>query len=92
MEIGDAGNADDTTGSPNPAGKVEYDYRIGKYEISEDMINKANTLGGLGITKDTRGADKPATNITWYEAAMFAFSAGALEECGRMVGGWRKAL
>ena len=44
---------------------------IGKYEISEDMINKANTLGGLLLTKDTRGADKPATSITWNEAARF---------------------
>ena len=44
---------------------------MGKYEISEQMINKANTLGGLFITKDTRGADKPASNMTWNEAARF---------------------
>ena len=55
----------------NPAGAVAYNYRIGKYEISEQMIDKANALGGLGITKDTRGPDKPATSVTWYEAAMF---------------------
>jgi sulfatase modifying factor 1 len=35
------------------------------------MIEKANALGGLGITKDTRGPDKPATSISWFEAARF---------------------
>jgi formylglycine-generating enzyme required for sulfatase activity len=28
-------------------------------------------LGALGITKDTRGADKPATSVSWFEAAQF---------------------
>jgi len=71
VNIGNPGNAADTTGDPNPAGKVDYFYRIGTYEISEDMITKANTLGGLGITKDARGADKPATSVCWDEAARF---------------------
>ena len=35
------------------------------------MINKANALGNLGITKDSRGPNKPATNISWFEAAEF---------------------
>ena len=35
------------------------------------MIDKANTLGGLGITKDTRGANQPATSVSWNEAARF---------------------
>jgi hypothetical protein len=71
VHIGNPGNAADTTGNPNPAGAVPYSYNIGKYEISEQMVDKANTLGGLGITKDTRGADKPATSIMWNEAARF---------------------
>ena len=71
VNVGDPDNADDTTGDPNPAGKVEYTYRMGQFEISEDMIDKANTLGGLGITKDTRGPNKPATNVSWPEAAQF---------------------
>jgi formylglycine-generating enzyme len=69
--IGNPGNAADTTGSPNPAGSVGNTYRIGTYETSEQMIDKANALGGLGITKDARGADKPATSISWNEAARF---------------------
>jgi sulfatase modifying factor 1 len=72
VTIGNPGNPADTTGNPNPAGSVPYSYRIGKYEISEQMIEKANLLGGLGITKDARGSDKPATSVSWFEAAQFA--------------------
>jgi formylglycine-generating enzyme len=71
VTIGNPGNAADTTGNPNPAGSVPYTYRMDKFEISEQMIDKANTLGGLNITKDTRGADKPATSVSWNEAARF---------------------
>jgi formylglycine-generating enzyme len=69
VTIGNPGNPPDA--NPNPAGAVPYSYRIGKYEISEQMVDKANALGGLGITKDARGPDKPATSVTWYEAARF---------------------
>jgi hypothetical protein len=69
VPIRNAGNPPDA--NPNPAGAVPYKYRIGKYEISEQMVDKANALGGLGITKDTRGPDMPATSVTWYEAAQF---------------------
>jgi formylglycine-generating enzyme required for sulfatase activity len=71
VSIGNPDNPVDATGNPNPAGKVEYVYRMGKYEISEDIINKANALGGLGITHNNRGLKKPATSISWFEAAMF---------------------
>ena len=69
VTIDHPGNPPDA--NPNPAGAVDYTYRIGKYEISEQMIDKANTLGSLGITKDARGPDYPATSVTWYEAARF---------------------
>ncbi len=71
VTIGNAGNADDTTGFPNPAGKVDSTYRMGQFEISEDMINKANAQSSLSITHDNRGANKPATSISWLEAAQF---------------------
>jgi formylglycine-generating enzyme len=71
VTIGRPGNLPDTTGVPNPAGSVPYAYRIGKYEISEQMIDKANALGGLGIIKDSRGPDKPVTRVSWFEAAKF---------------------
>jgi sulfatase modifying factor 1 len=69
VAIGNPGNAADTTGNPISAGSVAYDYRIGTFEISEQMIDKANALGGLGITKNTRSSDKPATAVSWNEAA-----------------------
>jgi hypothetical protein len=47
VKIGSPGNPPDA--NPNPAGAVPYRYRIGKYEISEQMIDKANALGALGI-------------------------------------------
>ena len=71
VTIGNPGNPVDTTGSPNPAGSVPYLYRIGKYEISEQMIGKANALGGLFLSPSQRGPDKPATDISWNEMARF---------------------
>jgi hypothetical protein len=48
VHIGSPGNAADTTGRPNPAGAVSYEYYMGKYEISRDMILKYNTAYGHG--------------------------------------------
>jgi len=47
--IGNPGNAPDTTGDPNPAGSVGYTYRIGTYEVSRDMVTKANAATPLLI-------------------------------------------
>jgi formylglycine-generating enzyme required for sulfatase activity len=77
VTIGNPGNAADTTGNPNPVGSVAYTYNLGKYEVSRDMINKANTAGSLGITLQDmanyggNGLLKPATGISYYEAAKF---------------------
>ena len=50
VTIGNPNNVADTTGNPNPAGSVAYTYNLGKYEVSRDMITKANSAGSLGIT------------------------------------------
>jgi formylglycine-generating enzyme required for sulfatase activity len=77
VTIGNPGNVADTTGSPIPAGRVNFVYNIGKYEVSRGMIEKANAAGGLGITLQDmtsyggNGIDRPATGITWNEAARF---------------------
>ena len=34
VAVGNAGNDADTDGDPNPAGKVDYEYKIGKYEVT----------------------------------------------------------
>jgi formylglycine-generating enzyme required for sulfatase activity len=77
VTIGNPGNAADTTGSPNPVGSVAYSYRIGKYEVSRDMITKANSAGSLGVTMSDmngyggNGVNKPASGTSWYEAAKY---------------------
>jgi len=71
--IGNPGNAAAATGF----GSVAYTYNLGKYEISRDMVTKANTLGGLGITLGSlavyggNGPDRAAQGIHWVEAAKF---------------------
>jgi formylglycine-generating enzyme required for sulfatase activity len=75
--IGNPNNAADITGTPNPVGSVGYIYNLGKYEVSRDMVTKASTAGGLGITMydmssyGGNGVNRPATGISWYEAAKF---------------------
>jgi len=77
VTIGNPNNAADTTGSPNPVGSVAYTYNIGKYEVSRDMVLKASSDGGLGLTLADmtsyggNGASHPATGISWNEAARF---------------------
>ena len=82
VTIGNPGNLPDTTGNPNPAGAVGYEYGIGKFEVSRDMITKYNsnfgTANNLVITLDSMsgitggtGANRPATGISWNEAARF---------------------
>ena len=75
VTIGDPGNANDsgTTGIFfTPYGGVGSTFQMGTYEVSEDMINKANAEGGLFITKDTRtSVNQAATSVSWNEAARF---------------------
>lgn len=81
VTIGDPGNAADTTGDPNPVGSVPYIYKISKYEVSREMVLKASALGNMGITlgdmsgytssADPNGPNRPASLISWNEAARF---------------------
>ena len=80
VPIGNPGNAADTTGDPNPAGSVAYNYNMGKYEVSRDMIIKANAEGNLGITVPDmvnwygiqgNGADQPIAGVSWNQAARY---------------------
>ncbi len=84
VEIGDAGNdAFDGVGSqyPFPAGAVSYEYDMGKHEISRGMISAYNSLHGTANSRQItmadmtggggNGVDKPATGVSWNEAARF---------------------
>ena len=78
VAVGDPGNAADDVGAdPDFAGSVPYEYRIGKFEVSRDMVTKANSAGGLGITLADltafggNGVDRPASGVSWNESARF---------------------
>ena len=81
VTIGNAVNTADTTGNPAIAGSVGYIYDIGKFEVSREMITNYNADFGeanaLQITLADmspyggNGANKPATGVSWNEAARF---------------------
>jgi len=81
VSVGNPGNAADRYGvtwqKGRDPGSVGYEYFIGKYEIRRSDIEKANIQGNLGISLyDTTyagwsGGNKPATSISWREAARF---------------------
>jgi hypothetical protein len=77
VPIGNPGNAASTAGVPKPVGSVGYHYNMGKFEVSRDMVNKANASGRLDITLEDmaslggNGSDRPATGVSWNEAARF---------------------
>ncbi len=96
VTIGNPGNAADTEdGNDNQTGvqnfgSVPDQYRIGKFEISEDMIGKENAQSAsdgspLNITHNGFGANKPAGSVSWFEAAKFInwlnTSSGSTEAC-----------
>ena len=82
VEIGDAGNAADPTNTgiaSTPAGSVSYNYQMGKYEVSEDMISKFNASQSLQVTTSAVGANKSATMVSWNEPSRFVNSLNTSE-------------
>jgi formylglycine-generating enzyme required for sulfatase activity len=73
----------DISGDTNPAsgyGIVNYDYRIGVYEITNDQWNKfqdnyGTVTGNPSIAYDENtywtGMDVPTNMLSWYEGAQF---------------------
>lgn len=60
----------------NDWGAVGYSFGMSRYEISEGMIDaynahSENSAFPIFYDSTPRGADKPATSITWNEAARF---------------------
>jgi sulfatase modifying factor 1 len=81
VTIGNAGNAGDTggVGSPYGCGAVAYNYRIGKYEVTNAQWNAftaaagapTGTDGGYRYSSYFTGAQQPTNRVSWYEAAQF---------------------
>jgi formylglycine-generating enzyme required for sulfatase activity len=76
VDIGNAGNAADTTGY----GAVDYDYRIGQHEVTIEQFMAVQAAdarvgsGDEGYWHDgtrTVGVNAPASYVTMYESAMF---------------------
>ena len=71
--IGNPSNADDSTGH----GQVAYEYSISTYEVSRAQIEAYNAAADPDITLydmtpyGGNGANKPATGVSWNEAARF---------------------
>lgn len=76
VNIGNAGNAADTTSH----GAVGYNYRIGKYEITNAQWNAFTaaagaTTGNPGIAYDENAVwadvQQPTDSVSWYETLQF---------------------
>ena len=76
VSIGNAGNAPHATGY----GSVDYEYRIGKYEITNSQWNAFTSAAGAPTGNPSNayldgafftGDDQPTTGVGWYEAAQF---------------------
>ena len=78
MDFVTIGNPGNQPGGLSGRGAVSYVFNIGKYEISREMIEKANISASLNITLADystytgNGNKKPAGGINWPEAAKFA--------------------
>jgi hypothetical protein len=86
VTIGYAGNAGDTRGAgqgnyanPYGCGAVSYDYRIGKYEVTNAQWNAFTAIAGVPTGNDDgyrtssrfTGDQQPTNSVSWYEAAQF---------------------
>lgn len=75
VTIGNPGNGDDAGAGGGkysaPDGGVPYAYRMGKYEISQNVITKATAGGLVGVVAGAHTGNKPAGSMSWFEAAAF---------------------
>ena len=66
--VGNAGNGND---GGSTYGGVAYDYRMGKYEISQGAVDKAVAGGLTGMPAGSWIGNQPAAGINWFQAAAF---------------------
>jgi len=75
VTVGNAGNANDAGAGGgshfSDHGGVNYSYRMGVYDISQNDITKATNLGMTNVAAGFFTGDQPASDISWYEAAAF---------------------
>lgn len=76
VTVGHAGNGNDVGGgggsySAPQLGGVAYEYRMGVYEVSQAMVDRATNSGLTNVTAGAWVGDQPAANVSWLEAAAF---------------------
>jgi formylglycine-generating enzyme len=71
VSIGNAGNAADTTGSPNPCGSVGYVYNIGTYEVTADQWAGVIAADPNVGTAGPWSGSQPAASVSFNRAARF---------------------
>lgn len=83
VEIGHPGNSNDSRDGDFSApgvqryGAVDYKYRLGKFEVSEGMIDKVNAAGNLSLKHHgntyggSLGPNRAAWHVNWADAARF---------------------
>ena len=65
VTIGNTGNSADSTG----CGTVDYEYRIGKYEVTAHQYQTAAAAGGFNTGFGS--GDMPVYYVSWFDAAYF---------------------
>ncbi|MHB9070220.1 MAG: formylglycine-generating enzyme family protein [Sedimentisphaerales bacterium] len=78
VTIGNAGNDADNGGTVG-CGAISYDYRIGKYEVTNAQWDIFTAVagaptgndGGYGYSAYFTGSQQPTNMVSWYEAAQF---------------------
>ncbi len=74
-EVGSPGNPLNSVGIGRR--EVGYTFQMGVYQVSRDMVEKANNEAGLGIAladmsgHGGNGYNRPATGVSWGDAARF---------------------
>jgi formylglycine-generating enzyme required for sulfatase activity len=86
VTIGNPGNPGDTrtnypdSADPYGCGAVAYEYRIGKYEVTNEQWDAFVSEAGAPTGNPSNaydesaywtGTDVPTNNVSWYEAAQF---------------------
>jgi formylglycine-generating enzyme required for sulfatase activity len=65
--------ATQTQGTLDGFGIVNYDYQMGKHEITQSQFDAYRSSASLGANTYafTNGANRPANQTSWFEAAQF---------------------
>lgn len=75
VTVGNPGNANDAGAGggsyAGPYGGVGYTFRMADREVSQNDIVQATASGLANVIAGPHTADRPAANVTWYEAAAF---------------------